>query len=85
MNAFGLQHVDRGLGRGHFLVKAQFADVGGDIAHVFQHQPHYGDQLLSLRQVVEIGDRALLVAVEGIDDKGLEIAGLAQGRIVTGI
>ncbi|MNF63929.1 hypothetical protein D3C84_456470 [compost metagenome] len=81
----GLQQVDRGLGRGHLLGKAQLADVGGDVGHVLQHQPDDGDQLLVCGQVGEIGDRALLVAIEGIDHEGLEVAGLAQIRIVAAV
>ena len=85
VDPLGLQHVDRGLSRGDLLAKAQLADVGGDIAHVFQHQTDDGDQLFALRQVVEIGDRALLVAVKGVDHEGLEVVSLAEGRIGLGV
>ncbi|MNH02510.1 hypothetical protein D3C79_617520 [compost metagenome] len=80
-----LQQVDRGLGRVDLLAKAQLADVGGDVGHVFQHQPHDGDQRFVCGQVAEIGERDLLVAIEGIDHERLEVAGLAQIRIRTGI
>ncbi len=79
------QQIHRGLGRGDFIAEPQLADVGGDVGHVLQHQPHHGDQLLALGQVVDVGDRALLVAVEGVDDERLEVGGVAQIRVVAGI
>lgn len=38
-----------------------------------------------MRQVVEIGDRALLVAVKGVDHEELEVVCLAEGRIGLGV